>query len=75
MTVFVLVVVMFLTGGQLVSQAMAVSPGATAEDCRQMGADVVEKLQGQTLKDESGTSLTVLDAQATCVMFTKQDHA
>jgi len=75
MTVFVLVVVMFLTGGQVVSQAMAVSPGATVEDCKALGVDVVAKLQDQQLSDEGGEKLTVLDAQAVCVAVTKLDHA
>jgi hypothetical protein len=74
MTVFVLVITLFLSGGDVAARAAAVKE-ATLEDCKSAGAIVIAQKQGQRIATADGTMVTVLDAQFTCVPVAKLEHA
>ena len=75
MQVMVMILVIFLSGGQAVAR-VAVGENVTQADCEANREAVTETWIGKKVKlTEDGDELLVLDAQAFCVPATKQEHA
>lgn len=73
MTVYVLLLTVFLSGGGVMSDA-EITP--TLSICQEMAPQLQADVQGKTLKSDNGEeTATVLDAQAQCIAVTKGTSA
>lgn len=72
MTVFVVTLVVFLSGGQVVTASASFPTIEQCEAKRFQG----ELLVGKSLKDSAGNDQLILDAQVLpCISITQQTHA
>ena len=72
MNAVILLVVMFLSGGGVVSKA-AVAP--SLDDCRSTAATIGSTVIGQKISADNVNEDTIIDAQASCFTYYQQRGA
>lgn len=73
MPIYVLVLVVFLTQGQVVTKVAAGT--ADEADCKAAATQVEASWQDKRVTTAEGEKLLVLDAQAFCIPVTQHIHA